>query len=121
MEQKTLFAARRARDYQILRSDWSADYLDPSSFLDVFASTSDNNHTGWKNAAYDALLAEATRTADPAARLALLRRAEELLLAEVPIIPVYYLTTVRLMHPAVRGWYPTPLDRHPYKHVWLEE
>jgi oligopeptide transport system substrate-binding protein len=38
----------------------------------------------------------------------------------MPVIPIYYFTTVRLVHPAVRGWSDLPLDRHPYKHVWLE-
>jgi len=120
MEQSTLLAQRRTLDYQVLRSDWAGDYLDPMTFLGVFTSDSSNNHTGWKHAGYDALLFEAERTADPAARRALLQQAEALLLADVPIIPVYFYTTVRLIHPAVRGWYPTLLDRHPYKHVWLE-
>lgn len=120
MENASLMAQRRALDYQILRSDWAGDYLDPTTFLDVFASYSSNNHTGWKNSRYDALLREARLTRDPAARMATLQRAEAILLEEVPIIPVYFYTTVRLVHPSVRGWHPTLLDRHPYKHVWLE-
>ncbi|MDD3179705.1 MAG: peptide ABC transporter substrate-binding protein [Opitutaceae bacterium] len=120
MEQKTVLETRRALDYQILRSVWSADYLDPTSFLGVFASDSGNNHTGWADARYDALLQEAALTADPAARADLLRRAESMLLDEAPLIPIYYYTTVRLVHPSVQGWYPTPLDHHPYKHIWLE-
>lgn len=120
MEQATLLANRRTLDYAILRSDWAGDYLDATTFLKVFASDSSNNHTGWKNPDYDRLLNEADRTPDPAARQALLQRAEAILLAELPIIPVYYFTTVRLVHPAVHGWHPTLLDRHPYKHVWLE-
>lgn len=120
MEGSALLAQRRTLDYQILRSDWAADFLDPTSFLDVFASDSSNNHTGWKNARYDSLLRQARLTLDPAARLAVLRQAEEILLEDLPIIPVYFYTTVRLVHPAVRGWHPTPLDRHPYKHVWLD-
>lgn len=121
MEQKTLLAQRRTLDYQILRSDWVGDYLDPTTFLDLFTTGSGNNHTGWTNAAYDALLHEAARTPDQAARHGLLRRAEAILLAEAPVIPVFHYTTVRLVHPAVRGWHDTLLDRHPYKHVWLEE
>jgi oligopeptide transport system substrate-binding protein len=120
MEGSALLAQRRTLDYQILRSDWAADFLDPTSFLDVFTSDSSNNHTGWKNARYDSLLRQARLTLDPAARLAVLRQAEEILLEDLPIIPVYFYTTVRLVHPAVRGWHPTPLDRHPYKHVWLD-
>lgn len=120
MEQATLLANRRTLDYQVLRSEWSADYLDPKTFLDVFRSDSNNNHTGWKNANYDALLFEADRTADSAARYSLMQRAETILLNEAPIIPIYYYTSVRLVHPSVRGWHPTLLDRHPYKYVWLE-
>lgn len=121
MEQKTLLSARRTLDYQILRSDWVGDYLDPATFLEIFTSSSGNNHTGWRHAGYDALLYQAARTPDTAARHALLRQAETILLEEAPIIPVYHYTTVRLVHPAVRGWHDTLLDRHPYKHVWLEE
>lgn len=120
MEQKTLLSLRRTRDYQILRSDWAGDYLDPAAFLGIFTSGSGNNHTGWASADYDALIYEAARTPDTAARHALLRRAETILLAEVPIIPVFHYTTVRLVHPAVRGWHDNPLDHHPYKQVWLE-
>ena len=121
MEQATLLANRRTLDYQILRSDWVGDYLDPKTFLDVFRSDSSNNHTGWKNSNYDALLFEADRTADPAARNLLMSRAESILLADAPIIPVYYYTSVRLVHPSVQGWHTTLLDHHPYKNIWLDD
>lgn len=120
MEQATVLANRRTLDYQILRSEWVADYIDPKSFLDVFRSDSNNNHTGWKNGNYDALLFEADRTADPAARHGLMQRAETILLNDAPIIPIYYFTSVRLIQPSVHGWHPTLLDRHPYKYIWLE-
>ena len=121
MEQATLLANRRTLDYAIMRAEWSADYLDPKTFLDVFRSDSNNNHTGWSNSGYDRLLFEADRTADPAARYGLMQQAEKILLGELPIIPIYYYTSVRLVHPSVHGWYPTLLDRHPYKNVWLEQ
>lgn len=120
MEQKTLLEARRTLSYQILRSDWAGDYLDPATFLNVFTSDSGNNHTGWSNTDYDALLAQAARTADQAQRYALMQKAERILLEDAPILPIFYYTTVRLIQPSVHGWYPTLLDHHPYKHVWLE-
>jgi len=120
MEMASLFAKRRALDYSVLRSEWVADFADPKSFLDVFRGGSSNNHTGWTSLAYDALLHAADRTAEPSARHQLLSQAEAVLLDELPVIPIYHFTTVRLVHPAVRGWHPLPLDRHPYKHVWLD-
>jgi oligopeptide transport system substrate-binding protein len=121
MEYSAALEQRRNLAYQILRSDWSADYPDPKAFLEIFGSNAESNHTGWKNEAYDTLLAEADRTADSAARFALLQHAETILLEESPLIPIYHLSTVRLVHPAVRGWHPTLLDHHPYKYVWLSD
>ena len=120
-EMKVVFAARRAGDFQILRSDWIGDYLDPATFLDIFRGDSGNNYTGWNNADYDALLDAAARTADPAARFALFQKAEAILLSEAPLMPLYYHTHVFLIQPSVKGWHANLLDHHPYKHVWLEK
>lgn len=119
-EFKVVLSERRAGHYQILLSDWVGDYLDATTFLDLWRSDSGNNHTGWTNPEYDALLFAAARTADPAARASQLQRAEALMLAAAPIIPLYYNSHVFLVQPSVRGWNPTLLDHHPYKHVWLE-
>jgi len=120
-ENSSVLEARRAGNYQILRSVWIADYPDPASFLDIWRSDSGNNLTGWSSTAYDGLLFAAARTTDAAARNAFFQQAEALLLGAVPIIPLYHYTHVYLCQPSVKGWYPTPLDHHPYKRVWLEE
>lgn len=119
-ELKVTFAARRAGDYQILRSNWIADYPDPLTFLDIFRSDSGNNYTRWANPAYDAALFAAARATDPAERNRLFQQAEDLLLEAAPIVPIYHYTHVFLKQPSVQGWYPTLLDQHPYKHVWLQ-
>jgi oligopeptide transport system substrate-binding protein len=121
MENKTVLESRRVGAFEMLRSVWIADYADPTSFLDVFRSDSGNNYTGWAHAGFDRLLFEADRTTDPRARFEVLRQAEKILLDEAPIIPLYTFTHVFAKDPAVRGWHPTLLDHHPYKHVWLEE
>jgi oligopeptide transport system substrate-binding protein len=120
-ELKVVLAAREAGDFQIVRGDWIADYAEPGSFLDVWRSDSGNNYGGWSNPDYDALLFAADRTPDLPARRALWRKAESLLLEEVPCIPIYHYTHVFLLQPSVQGWYANPLDHHPYKYVWLEE
>lgn len=119
MEFRTTLEARRSGNYQILRSSWIADYDDPTSFLDVWRSSSANNYTGWSDPAYDALLDEAAGLNEPAARFAVLRRAEERLLTAAPIIPIYGYTHAFLIQPSVQGWHPTLLDHHPYKAVSL--
>ncbi len=118
-ESGSVLAARRTGDYELLRSSWIADYVDPASFLEIWTSSSGNNHTGWTHSDYDRLLYRAARTTDAAERNALYRQAEEILLNESPILPLYYYTHVFLIHPSVQGWHPTLLDHHPWKHVRL--
>ncbi len=116
----TLLDARRTGDFQLLRSGWVADYDDPVSFLALFTTTSAQNFTGWGDPAYDQALYAAARTPDRAARHALLSAAETRLLEAAPTLPLYVNTHVFLLHPAVRGWSPTRLDRHPLKAVRLD-
>jgi oligopeptide transport system substrate-binding protein len=118
-EEKTVLADRQAGDYEIVRSAWIADYADPASFLDIWRGDNGNNQTGWSNPAYDALLDGAAASADPPVRNRLRREAEQLLLDGAPIIPIYHYNHVYLIRPSVHGWYPTLLDHHPYKYVWL--
>ncbi|MDR2675091.1 MAG: peptide ABC transporter substrate-binding protein [Opitutaceae bacterium] len=118
-ENKVAQAARRGGRYELVRSAWIADFIDPVSFLGIWTAGSGNNHTGWSDPAYDQALFQAARTGEPAVRAALLQRAEAILLDAAPCIPLYHYTHVFLIHPAVKNWHPTLLDHHPYKHVWL--
>ncbi len=119
-EWKVYMDSQHSMNYQISRSAWIGDYVDPNTFLDMFLTGGGNNDTGFANAEYDRLIKEAARTADPAQRLEVFQRAEELLLAEAPIMPIYFYTKAHLLHPCVKGWYPTLIDQHPYKYVYLE-
>jgi oligopeptide transport system substrate-binding protein len=119
-ELKSTLSARRAGDFQMLRSVWTADYADPTSFLSIFTTANGNNYTGWADSAYDAALFAAARTSELVARNALFNQAERILLDAAPIIPIFHYTHVFLLQPSVRGWNSTVLDHHPYKHVWLE-
>jgi oligopeptide transport system substrate-binding protein len=119
-EEKVYFDSRRQMNYQIYRSTWIGDYVDPNSFLDLWVTNGTNNQTGWSNREYDRLIAEASRTGDRTARYAAFQKAEAILLDEAPILPVYFYTHTFLIRLNVKGWYPTILDHHPYKYVRLE-
>jgi oligopeptide transport system substrate-binding protein len=104
-------------DYQLGRAAWIADYLDPTSFLDMWRSGDTNNYTGWANPTYDKLLREAALQPSEEARNNKLREAETVLLAELPIIPLYWYSRPVLKHPDLKNWDPLLLDKHPYKHL----
>lgn len=58
---------------------WGADYPILSNFLEVFASTSGSNATGWKSSVYDGFLEQARDAVAPQDRISAFLRAEQLL------------------------------------------
>jgi oligopeptide transport system substrate-binding protein len=119
-EKKTVFANRRAGDYQVLLGSWTADYLDATTYLDMWRSDSGNNHTGWSDPAYDALSNRANTIVDRPERAAVLQQAETLVLDAAAVVPIYFNTHVYLLHPAVKGWLPTPMDHTDYRYVSIK-
>jgi oligopeptide transport system substrate-binding protein len=119
-EWKVYTQSREAGSFHILKSSWIADYEDPSSFLDVWTSQSGNNFTGWKSVEYDHLIRTTRSQPSATERTFIFEQAEKLLIAEQPIIPLYFYTSVYLKHPSVAGYYPTLLNYHPWKYVYLK-
>ena len=111
VEWKVFLDMTRKLDYQIARAGWYGDYVDPNTFLDMFVTDGGNNETGWSNAEYDALIAQAARETDPTVRLAVLARAERLLMREVPVVPIYVYTTTMLIRAGLEGVTPNLLNR----------
>jgi oligopeptide transport system substrate-binding protein len=89
-EWKVFLNSTRALDYDVSRASWIGDYLDPSTFLDLWVAGNPNNRTGWSHLEYTRLIDAAAAEIDPEQRAALLERAEALLLDQAPIIPLYF-------------------------------
>ncbi|MCA9187741.1 MAG: peptide ABC transporter substrate-binding protein, partial [Planctomycetales bacterium] len=107
-------------DFQIARLGWNADYADPFTFLELFSAHSGNNHSNWANAEYDQLLRDANASRDATVRMATLRAAEQLMLDAQPVIPLYVYTRPTMVKPYLHGYYRSPMDRHPWKWMWIE-
>jgi oligopeptide transport system substrate-binding protein len=118
-ETRVLFDSLRTKAFDIAPAGWVGDYLDPSSFLELFRTGNANNHSGWSSTAYDRLLDAALRAPDDTARYALYREAETLLMRDMPVGPLIYGRRNYLVRPSVRGWEPNVLDLHPFKGVHL--
>lgn len=107
-------------DFTLERAGWIADYVDPHVFLEIWETGNGNNDTQWSNAAYDQLLhrALAARTRDE--RYEIYQQMDAILVDECPVIPLYFYTRVHAVSPRVKGYWPTLLDNHPYKYIYLE-
>jgi oligopeptide transport system substrate-binding protein len=104
-EFRALLQSIQARkDTQVFRSSWVGDFNDAYSFAQLLQSGFGINLTGYANPKYDALLDEAVRQADPARRRAVLEEAERLMLADHPLLPVYFYVNKHLVKPYVGGW-----------------
>lgn len=107
-------------DYTLQRSGWIADYVDPHVFLEIWESGGGNNDTLWSNADYDRLLHAALAAKTESERYDIYQKMDAILVDECPVIPIYYYTRVHAVSPRVKGYYPTLLDNHPYKYIYLE-
>lgn len=107
-------------DCDLVRLGWSADFVDPEAFAMVFESTHPQNTLGYASAAYDGLLAASRRESDAAQRMLQLASAESRLLADVPVIPVFFRVSKRLVKPYVHGVSANPLGHLASRHLRIE-
>lgn len=119
-EWKVYLDMQHSKNYTLERAGWIADYVDPHVFLEIWETDNGNNDTNWSNAEYDRLLHASLAAKNDEERYALYQKMDAILVDELPIIPIYYYTRIKAMSPKVKGWYPTLLDNHPYKYVYLE-
>ncbi|MDA3848225.1 peptide ABC transporter substrate-binding protein [Lactobacillus delbrueckii] len=102
---KTRLSRSTAGNFDIVVSGWSADFADPISFLDLFTSTNPENNGKWKNTSYDKLIADSKTTASTSKRWDDLTKAEDILLNNVGVAPLYYNTIAALIRPTVKDVY----------------
>jgi peptide/nickel transport system substrate-binding protein len=115
--------AMSERKLPVFVRGWFADVPDPENFLaKLFHSTSPWNYMGYANPAVDSLLDRARTESDTVHRVELYRRAEEMVLEDAPVIPVWHQTYERLFQPYVKGVEVSGLgDSYiPFRKVWLE-
>lgn len=98
---------RRFSSYSIT---WIADYPDPESLLWVlFGSDSSENYTGYRNDAFDALLKDARGSLDQTERIGLYQRAQQMLIDDAVLIPLFFDIGYTAMRPGIAGIPVTPI------------
>ena len=120
MEWKTFLNARAKLEYKgFSRGAWSADYMDPFTFLSLFY-TGGESGTGWLDPKYVAMVDEANRMLDSQKRYALLAQAEKYMLDAQPVIPLDTAAVNWVKKPYVKEMYPNPGSLFAWKYVYLE-
>ena len=79
------------------------------------------NDTGWSNKEYDTLLLKAQSETKKEKRFSILAQAENILLNELPIVPMFYYSQSYLVAKSVKGFLPNSLDRINYDDLYIEK
>ena len=103
VEVKTFKERNSTKNYTISTVAWYGDYPDVSTFTDKYLSSSNQNDSDWQNPEYDGLLAQAASEPDATKRFDLLRRAENMINIQVPIIPIFHYVNAAMIDPSVEG------------------
>jgi len=95
----------RNGDYQVARYQWFAEHRDPSTFLYLLESGSiGDNHSKYSNPVFDSLLEQNYRSGDVEKRARFMHEAERIAMEDMPLTPVNYYVSKRLVKPFVRGF-----------------
>lgn len=106
-ESKVYWDEHGAGNFDIAFDGWTGDYLDPNSVLNIFNRGRMEKECRWQSDAalkYDDLLNQAAASADNAERMEIFTECEQILMDEMPVIPLYYRNTMVLAKPHVSGF-----------------
>ena len=103
-------------NYQLGLTRWGPDYADPMTYLGMWITDNSNNYGLWSNADYDAIIAECTTgdlCTDAEGRWARLYDAEQLVMDDAVIFPLYTQCNAEMMSSKVTGveFHPVALNR----------
>ena len=96
---------QRSRDgaFDIVLGGWCPDFQDPLTFMDLMESTNENNRSGWSSPRYDELIERARVEGNRSLRSQFFAEAEQLLLAEGPLVPLVQAGGAHLVAPGLNG------------------
>ena len=111
--QKSLLLEETAKsDALFFRGSWIADYPDEENYLSVFygKNPAPPNYTRYKNPQFDTLYEQALTEKNDSVRVKIYQRADQLMIKDSPVIPLWYDMVIRLVKPYVKNLIPNSLN-----------
>jgi peptide/nickel transport system substrate-binding protein len=111
--QKSLLLEQTAKSEALFfRGSWIADYPDAENFLSVFygKNPAPPNYTRYNNPRFDKLYEEALSEKNDSIRYKLYQQADQLVMKESPVVPLWYDMVIWLVHPYVKNFIPNGLN-----------
>jgi len=112
--------ADRVDFHGLAKRPQQANYPDPATFLELAYSASAENSTGWHDAKFDGLFESATRELNDARRAEILHQAEQYMIDQQPLIPLYTEPSAFMCKPYVINLVPNLLDQHDWRGIYID-
>jgi oligopeptide transport system substrate-binding protein len=122
IEKKVYFDMLSNQNFDIAAGSWVADFNDPINFLEVFKyKTASTNNTSWEDKQYIRLLEESSSLADPDERKLFLAQCEDLLIKQMPIIPIFHYNMLFASHGNLKDMILSSLGNLDFKWAYIED
>ena len=100
---KTRMNKMMSGNFDVVSTRWNADFADPISFLDLQTTGASYNYGKWSNKTYDKYVAASKTTGSTSTRFKELAKAEQILLEEQGVTPLYHPVEAWMVKPSVKG------------------
>jgi oligopeptide transport system substrate-binding protein len=121
MDPQIFFRRISNKEFQLAASDWVADFNDPINFLEVFKyKDGSTSNTNWESPKYVDLLNQSSLCKDLSERKKLLKEAEEILMDQMPIIPVFHYVLNYLQREGLENVVLSPIGQIDFRWTHLE-
>ncbi len=114
---ESYYESLKGNDYVVGSTTWIGDFADPYTFLQMWQKDSNLNDAGYDDPDYEGLI-QKSMAQEGEERLKTLSEAEKVLLDGGPVLPISYTPALNLIDEnEIDGWYPNPMDIHPFKYL----
>lgn len=121
VEPKTFFQRLSQKEFQLAAGSWTADFNDPINFLEVFKyRNASTNNTNWESPKYIDLLNRSALCRDSEERKRLLREAEQILMEQMPLIPIFHFALNYLQKEGLEAVALSPIGQIDFRWVRFE-
>ena len=91
------------------------------TFLDMWTTGNGQNDAKWGNPKYDELIKKAQVETDAKTRAGYLKEAEDIIMDDMPIVPIYYYTLVKGVDPKVKDMRVSPLGQVYFSRAYMAQ